>query len=77
MSSLIKLIRTNNGRKLINLAKVSSINVEDRTIEYTFDCKKSQWSTVAAKYDTPESAKIAFDEIYTDLATYYKIKDKD
>lgn len=72
MSSLIKIIRTINGRKLINLSKVSVIEVKDNYIEYTFDSKIHGLTTQTTISDTSETAKKEFDEIIKVMTKFYK-----
>lgn len=72
MTSLIKIIRTINGRKLINLSKVSVIEVKDNYIEYTFDSKIHGLTTQTTISDTSETAKKEFDEIIKVMTKFYK-----
>ena len=72
MSSLIKIIRTINGRQLINLSKVSVIEVKDNYIEYTFDSKIHGLTTQTTISDTSETAKKEFDEIIKVMTNFYK-----
>jgi hypothetical protein len=72
MSSLIKIIRTINGRKLINLSKISLIEVKDNYIEYTFDSNIHGLTTQLTISDTPETAKKEFDEIIKVMTNFYK-----
>jgi hypothetical protein len=72
MTSLIKIIRTINGRMLINLSKVSVIEVKDNYIEYTFDSKIHGITTQFTISDTSETAKKEFDEIIKVMTKFYK-----
>lgn len=76
MSSLIRIMRTETGRKIINLAKVSAIEIQDKSIECTFDSKVYGMDTQTICYDTHVEATKAFDDIYKDLTSYYKTKTK-
>jgi hypothetical protein len=72
MSSLIRIIRTTTGRKLINLSKVSLIEVKDNYIEYTFDSTIYGITTQITISDTPETAKKEFNEIIKVMSAFYK-----
>jgi hypothetical protein len=72
MSSLIRIVRTTTGRKLINLSKVSIIEVKDNYIEYTFDSPIHGITTQFTISDTPETAKKEFNEIIKVMSAFYK-----
>jgi hypothetical protein len=57
---------------LINLSKVSVIEVKDNYIEYTFDSKIHGITTQFTISDTPETAKKEFDEIIKVMTAFYK-----
>ncbi len=74
------------GKQIINLTKISSFTLQDKTITFTMDHEKNGIygsffifggltnKEISFVWDTPEDAKKTSDDIIATLDNYYKTK---
>jgi hypothetical protein len=87
MTSLFRIYSLHNGAKqILNLTKISSFTLDDKTITFTMDHEKNGlsgsfiWLSGNKNKDHPfvwktsEDAKVACDDIISTLDNYYKNK---
>ena len=84
--SLLRFIALPNGKRLINLSKLSIVERDGPQIVYTFTQPVSSiWGSAlwfsgnstpfkeSCRYQTEDDAKEAFDSIVNDLNKYYQL----
>jgi hypothetical protein len=71
--SLLRIITTPKGKSLINLAKVSYIELTDKNITYTLSTSSGiVEQRVHTYHNTHEQAQEVFNRIVCDLDNYYE-----